>query len=180
MRLILSLLLLLSPVRFRADLQEVTPLSFDAKEFLAAFNEAAPTPRLVAVFSPTCGHCLRAASDVQDILSRNPEAKLRVLILWAPYLRNDNRHAAQTAATYVSDSRVEHFWDLWRFGSRVYSEQFNYPVHETWDLFVVYARNTVWREGAPQPFKFFQNRNLDHGTPYEKAKLEATLKELIQ
>lgn len=103
-----------------------------------------------------------------------------MFVLWAPYLRNDNRTAAQTASSYLTDSRAEHFWDLWRYGSRVYSEQFDYPVHEAWDLFVVYSPNTVWRDSVPEPFKFFQNRNLDHGTPYDKAKLEAALKELTR
>ena len=75
----------------------------------------------------------------------------------------------------MTDPRVEHFWDLWRFGSRVYSEQFNYPLMEAWDLFVGYEPGITWEDEPPAETFYLQNRELDHGTPYSKAQLEKDL-----
>jgi hypothetical protein len=50
-RIWVALLLLILPV-YAADF-EVTALSFDAREFLEAFNSGAPKSRLVVILSPT-------------------------------------------------------------------------------------------------------------------------------
>lgn len=98
-----------------------------------------------------------------------------MLVLWAPYLQHDNPSTARQASTYLSDRRVEHFWDLWRFGSRTYSKQFNYPLLEAWDLFVGYEPGTEWKVQPPEEAFYLQNRDLDHGTPYTKQRLEREL-----
>lgn len=103
-----------------------------------------------------------------------------MLVLWAPYLRTDNQSAAQRATTYLGDSRATHFWDLWRYGSRVYAEQFQYPVTEAWDLYSLYEQGAVWEGKPPPPTNWLQNRQLDHGTPYAPEKLEAELLKLAR
>ncbi len=112
---------------------------------------------------------------MEDILSRHPQAKIRVLVLWAPYLQNDNGVTAQRATVYLSDHRVTDFWDLWRFGSRVYSEEFQIPVLEAWDMCVFYEPGIAWTDRPPKPTFWMQNRNLDHGTAFSKEALEAAL-----
>lgn len=98
-----------------------------------------------------------------------------MLTLWAPYLRSDNQQTAKQATTYLPNNRVEHFWDLWRFGTRVYAEQLNYPETEAWDLFVGYGPGITWESTPPKPSFFFQHRDLDHGEPYSKEALEQAL-----
>ncbi len=115
-------------------------------------------------------------SEVQEILSRYPQARIRVFVLWAPYLQQDSRQTAQRAAAYIGDSRVRHFWDLWRFGSRVYAEQLPVPLQEAWDMLAFYKPHLVWREGPPPPTFWMQNRGLSAGTPYTKQALEEELR----
>jgi hypothetical protein len=76
----------------------------------------------------------------------------------------------------MPDKRCQHFWDLWRFGSRTFSSQLGLPLEETWDMVVVYRPNLTWRSPLPMPTAWLQNRALEFGTPYSLEALEAELK----
>lgn len=112
---------------------------------------------------------------MEEILSRHPDARIRVLVLWAPYLQHDSSLTAQRAAAYLSDRRATDFWDLWRFGSRVYSEEFKIPALDAWDMFVFYKPGITWQTEAPTPTFWLQNRHLEQGIPYSKETLEEKL-----
>jgi hypothetical protein len=99
-----------------------------------------------------------------------------VFLLWAPYLQQDSQATGQRASVYLPDRRVVHFWDLWRFGSRVYADQMGIPPLEAWDMFVFYKPGLLWKDSLPEPTYWLQNRGLKKGTPYNKALLEQELK----
>ena len=82
---------------------------------------------------------------------------------------------AQRATAYLSDHRVTDFWDLWKFSSRVYSEQMQIPITDAWDMYVFYAPGITWQDHAPKPTFWMQNRDLDHGTPFSKEAMEKAL-----
>jgi hypothetical protein len=90
-------------------------------------------------------------------------------------MERDSRRLAQRASAYISDSRVQHFWDLWRFGTRTYSEQLGIPPQEAWDMFTFYKPHLIWRSTIPEPTFWMQNRNLEKGLPYNKEELEAEM-----
>lgn len=102
-----------------------------------------------------------------------------MLVLWAPYLRRDSRLSAQRGSLYLQDSRVSHFWDLWRFGSRTFANQLGVPIEQAWDMFVVYGPRSLWNKTAPTPEAWFQNRALKVGVPYSMEALEAELKKWL-
>lgn len=157
---------------------EIQTLSFDAKAFKEAFNAASDRPRLVGIFSPTCGHCLKACSELQEILKEKPDARLKVFLLWAPFMhKRDNLSLAQRATGYLPDSRVEHFWDLWKYASKAYETQLQIPENQAWDMFVFYKPHLVWQEAAPEPTFWLQNRGLDVGVPYSQEDLQTGLEE---
>ncbi len=97
-------------------------------------------------------------------------------MVWTPLLRNDNRGAAQRAATYLADSRAQHFWDLWSYANRTYAQQLDLPVQEAWDLFVLYKPQVRWSSAMPEPTFWMQHRDLEKGEPYTQEKLEAELR----
>lgn len=97
-------------------------------------------------------------------------------LLWAPYLHSDSQATAQRASVYSPDRRVTHFWDLWRYGSRLYSEEFGIPTLEAWDMFVFYKPGLDWKTNPPKPTFWLQNRGLKKGAAYSKALLEEELK----
>lgn len=174
MWLLLSLLLGLAP---SSDTVDTPPqvLSFNASAFRDAFNASRDKPRLVLVVSPTCGHCLRLASEVNDLLAAHPDSTIKVFVLWAPYMATDNPMAAERATDYINDERVVHFWDLWRFGTRTYTDQLKLPVTDAWDMLAFYEPHLEWKEAPPVPTFWMQDRQLDMGTPYSKERLEQAL-----
>ena len=92
---------------------------------------------------------------------------------------SDTKGAAVRATSYASDSRVQHFWDLWKFGSRTYAQQLGIPEREAWDMFVFYKPHLVWKNAPPDPTFWMQARNLEVGEKYTQDELETKLKEWI-
>ena len=160
---------------------EITPLSFHGGALKAAFDEDSERRRLIGIFSPTCANCLKVCSDIQEVLEEYPEEDLKVFILWAPYGERDNLGLAlQVAKAYLPDPRVQHFWDMWRFGSRVYSPKLRAPEAQTWDLILFYDRGTVWEEPVPDHNTWMQDRHLRTGTPYSRKGFENRFKKWVQ
>jgi thiol-disulfide isomerase/thioredoxin len=160
-----------------ADLQK---LSFTAKEFKDAFNENSDTHRLVMVTSPTCPHCLKAIIELQEILEKHPDGKLKVMLLWGPLMRSDTSSITIRAMEYIKDKRVDNFWDLWRWGYRTYTENLNIPEFEAWDLFIFYEAGKKWGDQPPVPTFWMENRTVEYGPPYSKEAMEAELLKWIK
>ncbi len=161
---------------FAADPPRVIPLSFGAEAFVQNFNAGSGRPRLVGVFSPSCAHCLQTCADLQDILQRHPSAPLEVYLMWAPLQAGDNLGlAAAAAADYLPDSRVRHYWDLWKFASRSYSGPLRIPAADAWGLLVFYDPGARWEREPPAPQFWMQSRRLRVGTAYSKRLLERKL-----
>ncbi len=155
--------------------ERVATVSFDGSEFVEAFNTG-DAPKLVLIFSPTCGRCLRGAGDVGDILKKHPEAKLKVLVLWSPVLGGDTKSAAVQVSSYLDDKRVVQFWDLWKFGMTRYKTDLGYPAdQEAWDVFIAYGADARWGASPPQPVFWMQDHNLQVGAQYSKEALETEL-----
>lgn len=184
-RLLLSLLLVPIVVSAVFALQGpsrgITPVSPAGREFVNVFNAASDRTRLVTVFSPTCGHCLRGAADIQSILSKEPGARIKVLVLWAPILGRDSRRAALQAAAYLQDPRAEHFWDLWNFGRQHYNKQLQYPDDASaWNIFILYKPHLGWHGDGPEPTVWMQGHHLDFGLEYTAELLHEHVKKWIR
>ncbi|MFH1965216.1 MAG: DsbA family protein [Acidobacteriota bacterium] len=160
-----------------SDLQK---LSFTAKEFTDAFNESADTHRLVMVTSPTCPHCIKAVAELQEILEKHPDGKLKVMLLWGPLMQTDTSSITRRAMQYIKDKRVDHYWDLWRWGYRTYTENLKIPEFEAWDLFVFYEAGKKWEEGPPDPTFWMENRTVEYGPPYSREAMEDELLKWIK
>ncbi len=99
-----------------------------------------------------------------------------MLTLWCPIRPQDNRGAAVEATRYLTDARVQHFWDTWKFSMNEYTRLLRYPRgQEAWDIFVLYGPGRRWEQGSPQPETWMQNHGLDFGAKYDPARLEEAL-----
>jgi len=159
--------------------QDLTRLSFTAAEFIEDFNDAADTNRLVMVTSPTCPHCLRAIVELEEILKAHPDGDLKVMLLWGPLMGTDTSAVTRRSMQYIRDKRVEHYWDLWRWGYRTYMEDLDIPEFEAWDLFIFYEAGKTWDGEPPDPTFWMENRTVDYGPPYSKDAMEKALLEWI-
>ena len=154
-------------------------VSLEGDPFLKEFNEASDSLRLVGIYSPTCGHCLSACADLQQFLEEHPKAKVRVFLLWSPFMGFDTQVTARRSTRYLTDSRVTHLWDVWRFGSRSLAMLFDIPLLEAWDLYAAFPPGVKWEEETPQPAFWLQARELKKGIPYTPAELETQLEKWL-
>ena len=109
------------------------------------------------------------------MIAKYPNAKVKIFVLWGPYLELDNREQAMRASAYMPGRRVINFWDVWKFGSRTYAEQLALSPFDAWDLFAIYEPGTVWKDSPPPMLTWLQNRNLDTGKPYTMEAMEEAL-----
>ena len=154
---------------------ELQSLSFTAKEFVDDFNEASDTHRLVMVTSPTCPHCMKAVVELQQILEKHPDGKIKVMLLWGPLMQTDTSSITRRMMQYIRDERVDNYWDLWRWGYRTYTENLKIPEFEAWDLFIFYEAGKKWEGTPPVPTFWMENRTVEYGPPYSKEAMEAEL-----
>jgi len=155
----------------------VTPLPMNGSAFTHAFNDADEHPRLVGIYSPSCGHCLQACADLQELVARHPTSPIRLFVLWAPFQEGDNIGRATTAAqTYLTDARAVHFWDLWKFGARSYAERFRLVPENTWGIVMFFEPGIRWDAKVPNPAFWMQSRNLLVGTPFSRKGLERRIR----
>ena len=102
-------------------------------------------------------------------------------MLWSPILQNDSRTAAENASAFLPDTRARHYWDLWSFASRAYTQQFQFPKNRVaWEIFVVYKPGIVWKGKPPEPTLWLQALDLDIGTKYTPRLLEIELEKWIR
>lgn len=114
------------------------------------------------------------------MLEKHPRARVKVLVIWSLIRNADSQRAAQSASAYLPDPRAEHFWDLWNFSVKNYTQQLRFPADQiAWNIFVLYKPHLVWRERAPEPSLWMQSLGLDHGTPYSPEQLEKELQRWI-
>ena len=109
------------------------------------------------------------------MIAKYPNAKVRIFVLWGPYLELDNKEQAMRSSAYMPGERVTNFWDVWKFGTRNYSAQLGLTPYDAWDLFAVYEPGTVWRDSPPPLLAWYQNRDLDKGEKYTMEAMEETL-----
>jgi hypothetical protein len=91
---------------------------------------------------------------MEDLLERNPEARLRVLVVWEPILPMDWSSPGRLVGARISDPRVVQFWDRQHLVSQELSKQFDQPGccrHDgvLWDFAALYPRNEKWGTAAP-------------------------------
>lgn len=179
-KIILLPLLFASTLPFCLGQETLPEVTLEGSPFLEEFNQASGSIRIVGIFSPTCGHCLGACADLQQYLEEHPEADIRVFLLWSPFMGFDTEVTARRSTRYLSDSRVTHFWDVWRFGSRGFAMLFDIPLLEAWDMYVIYTGDSEWNEMPPPARLWLQGRELKKGIPYTPAELEAQLDSLLE
>jgi hypothetical protein len=159
---------------------EVTAVSDSLAELKREFNADLSKPRVLALFSPTCGGCIYGAKAMQHEAQRTPAVKqAKVLIVWTAMLESDNAREAQKAARQFDFEGAHHFYDgQRRIGARLMAEQFptaiadaleilprdhelrerltarkDLPPEETpmWDAVLVFPAGVKWEDRSPTP-----------------------------
>ena len=76
-----------------------------------------------------------------DILSRDSDPGLRVLVVWVPFL--DGSRAAINPSVFP-DSRVTYFWDDNAKSSAWLSQHVTHQLGPTWDYYLLFGPRARW------------------------------------
>jgi hypothetical protein len=119
-----------------------------AQTLREAFNADAGTVRIVALVSPTCGACLRGATDMQAVFGDVGDTRLRGYIVWVPKLDGQENNVPEATHT-VADPRAGHYWDA--NGDLVHGYDRTLDLgQDAWDIYLLYGPGTRW-DGADPP-----------------------------
>jgi hypothetical protein len=118
-----------------------------------SFNQGRGKVRLVAFFSPMCGHCqVNARSIQEDILAKVNDPNLSVSIVWMPVSEADSMQAIGRAASVIPDPRVLHFWDPGvQLDPQLRAAIRFKPRLRLYDIVLVYDRQAQWTDRLPPP-----------------------------
>ena len=160
---------------------EMTVLIGSFEALKKEFNADTSKPRVLALFSPTCGGCIYGAKALQHEAQKLPEIVERagVLVVWMAMLESDNEREARMAARRFDFPNARHFYDgERRIGARLMAEQFPNAVHEAleillrdhemretlesrkdlppekmpmWDAVLIFPPGVKWEERSPAP-----------------------------
>jgi len=159
----------------------VTVLNESFEALKREFNADTAKPRVLALFSPTCGGCIYGAKALQHEAQKIPQAgeSAKVLIVWVAMLETDNESEARKSARQFDVSGARHFYDgRKQVGARLMAEQFpnatrdaleilprGHEMRETlearkdlppekmplWDAVLVFPPGVKWDERSPAP-----------------------------
>lgn len=76
-----------------------------------------------------------------NILNRNPDPGLRVLVIWVPFL-NGSRAAINPSV--LPDSRVTYLWDSNAISSTWLSQHVTHQIGPTWDYYLLFGPRAQW------------------------------------
>jgi len=145
------------------------------------FNRDTSKPRLLTLFSPTCGGCLYGAGALQHEaqVATNLTERVELLVVWLPMLDTDNEREAVKSAHRFDFAGAHHFYDgNKQTSARLMVEQFPNAVREAleilppdhpkrkqleaqqdlppeqvplWDAVLVFPPGVRWNDRSPAP-----------------------------
>lgn len=134
-----------------------TVLQSDAEPLRTAFNRDSGKVRVLMLVSPTCGACLRGASEVERaLLAANADPRLRAYVVWVPKLAGHERDVP-IATRFVPDSRATHYWD--ESAGLVHGYDAVLSLGEdAWDVYMVYGPDARWPGATPPAPDFWMHQ----------------------
>jgi hypothetical protein len=144
----------------------------------AAFNADAGKVRVIMVVSPTCGECLKGASEVSEQVAEiNQGRTVPLYVMWVP--RRGGREKDVPAATRViADTSAHEFWD----GNDLLGMQYKQVLGwsgNAWDVYMVYGPKAQWSGNLPPVPDFFMHQTSEKGPRLDAALFGTKVKQLL-
>src|SRR5258708_5803443 len=144
----------------------------------AAFNADSGKVRVLMVVSPTCGECLKGASEVSEQVAEINQGKaVPLYVLWVP--RSGGREKDVPAATrLIADTSAHEFWD----GNDLLGAQYKQVLGwrgNAWDVYMVYGPKAQWTGDLPPAPDFFMHQTSEKGPRLDAAAFGTRIKALM-
>ena len=117
------------------------------------FNSEREKIRFLALLSPTCPLWRdKGARAVHDNVFENfPDADVSAAIVWIPILGKDTFDAAIPSVKFLSDSRIQHFYDNKKTTGKTIADSVGWAGNVAWDIYLFYRPFAEWTEIPPRP-----------------------------
>jgi hypothetical protein len=128
----------------------------EAQKLREAFNADLGKVRILALVSPTCGACLRGATDIQAVFGEIGDTRMRGYIVWVPKLDGQESNVPEATHT-VADPRASHYWDGNGYLLHAYDRTLDLG-QDAWDVYLLYGPGARWDSSDPPEPAYWMNQ----------------------
>ena len=87
----------------------------------------------------------------ENVFKRFPDADISASIVWIPILDNDSLEATAPSVKFLSDTRIEHFYDQDQIVGKEIANTVGWDGHIAWDIYLFYGPHVDWKNMPPKP-----------------------------
>ena len=87
----------------------------------------------------------------ENVFNRFPDADISASIVWIPILDNDSLEAAIPSVSFLSDKRIQHFYDQNQIVGKQIADSVGWTGNIAWDIYLYYAPDVDWTDLPPEP-----------------------------
>ena len=85
------------------------------------------------------------------VFKRFPDADISASIVWIPILDNDSFEAAIPSVKFLSDKRIQHYYDQNQIVGKEIANTVGWDGHIAWDIYLFYEPDAIWTDLPPKP-----------------------------
>lgn len=87
----------------------------------------------------------------ENVFEKYADADISASIVWIPILKEDTFDAAIPSVKFLSDSRIQHFYDNKKTTGKTIADSVGWDGNVAWDIYLFYRPFVEWTETPPKP-----------------------------
>jgi hypothetical protein len=87
----------------------------------------------------------------ENVFEKYPDADFSASIVWTPILEKDTFDAAIPSVKFLSDSRIQHYYDNNKMVGKTIADSVGWVGNVAWDIYLFYKPFVEWTVTPPNP-----------------------------
>jgi hypothetical protein len=87
----------------------------------------------------------------ENVFEKYPDADISAAIIWIPMLEDDSLEAALPSVKFLSDKRIQHFYDPHKKVGKLIADSVGWAGNVAWDIYLFYRLFVEWKKTPPKP-----------------------------
>ena len=92
------------------------------------------------------------------------DADISASIVWIPILKEDTFEEAIPSVKFLSDSRIQHFYDDKKTTGKAIADSIGWVGNVAWDIYLFYRPSVGWAQTPPKPLYWMHQLTDDWAT----------------